>query len=66
MRDAVELAEAIKLAIQDRGGKECLQRRVRNYKTEMFARVTPVQAKTEEMMRLMFAEGAPRSVEYPS
>ncbi|KAK0511598.1 hypothetical protein JMJ35_006171 [Cladonia borealis] len=62
MRDAVGLAEAIDLAIQDGGGKECLHGRIRKYEDEMFARVTPVQAKTEDMMHLMFAEGAPRTV----
>ena len=62
MRDAVGLAEAIDLAIRDGGGKSALGGRIREYENEMFARVTPIQAKTEDMMHLMFAEGAPRTV----
>ena len=62
MRDAVGLAEAIDLAIQDGGGKERLHGRIREYENKMFARVTRVQAKTEDMMHLMFAQGAPRTV----
>ena len=62
MRDAVGLAEAIDLAIKDGGGKERLDKRLRTYESEMFARVTPIQAKTEDMMHLMFTNGAPRTV----
>ena len=62
MRDAVELAEAITRAIQDGGGNENLHGRIRKYEEDMFARVTPVQAKTEDMMHLMFTPGAPRTV----
>lgn len=62
MRDAVGLAEAIGLAIQEGGGKESLYGRIKKYEGEMFARVTPVQAKTEYMMHLMFSAGAPRTV----
>ena len=62
MRDAVGLDEAIDLAIQDGGGEANLHRRIRAYEHDMFARVTPVQAKTEDMMHLMFSEGAPRTV----
>lgn len=61
MRDAIGLAEAVDLAIQDEGGKECLHGRIRKYGDEMFARATPVQAKTEDMMHLMSANGAPRT-----
>lgn len=61
MRDAVGLAEAVELAIRDRGGMECLHGRTRKYEEEMFARATPVQAKTEDMMHLMFANDAPRT-----
>ena len=61
MRDAVGLAEAIDSAIRDGGGKESLHGRIRKYEEEMFVRVAPVQAKTEDMMHLMFAKGAPRT-----
>ena len=62
MKDAVDLAEAIGLAIEDGKEKECLHGRIREYEDKMFARVTPIQAKTEDMMHMMFTEGAPRTV----
>ena len=62
MREAVELVEAIARAIHDGGGKETLNARIREYEMDMFARVRPVQAKTEDMMHLMFMPGAPRTL----
>ena len=63
MRDAVELANAIEAAIKEGGGKEHLDRRIKQYEEEMFERVTPITQKTEDMMNLMlFTPGAPRTV----
>ncbi|KAL6719144.1 peptide transporter ptr2 [Lecanora helva] len=63
MRDAVEMANAIEAAIKDSGSKATLNRRIKQYEEEMFARVTPITQKTEDMMKLMlFTPGAPRTV----
>ncbi|KAL8720889.1 MAG: hypothetical protein Q9225_002307 [Loekoesia sp. 1 TL-2023] len=62
-RDAVDLSEAVRAAARERDVKQALNQNVIRFERQMLERVTPVQAKTDDMMHLMlFTEGAPRTV----
>lgn len=59
MRDALELSDAIATAGAD---VELLQRNVRGYEGRMNSRVTKIQLRTRDMMKMMlFTRGAPET-----
>ena len=63
LRDAVDLAQVIQEAVRKGYSRQALNQKVAAFEECMLKRVTPVQTKTEDMMRLMlFTEGAPRTV----
>ena len=63
MIDAMAMTHTIAGAIKDGQDKEKLYRRIEMYELEMFERITPVQATTENVMKLMFfTNGASRTL----
>lgn len=63
MRDAVELTNAVEIAINGGGSKDVLYQSIEKYEREMFVRAERLTQLTEDMMKLMlFTEGAPRTV----
>ncbi|GME30258.1 uncharacterized protein K452DRAFT_291281 [Neofusicoccum parvum] len=63
MKDAMELADAIGVALKRGWTTDVLGEEIQKYEQGMFRRIHKVQKKTEDMMKLMlFTDDAPRTV----